>query len=74
MDTTNNNPSDPDPEESLSDKKTKKDYVPPKLNVIILTPKKKIDPPSHTKDSCPNNPPFTEQNNSSESDELTSDM
>lgn len=74
MDTTNNNPSEPEPEESLSDKKTKKDYVPPKLNVIILTQKEKTDPSTSTKDSCPNNSPFTEQNNSSESDELTSDM
>lgn len=74
MDTTNNNPSDPDPEESLSDKKTKKDYVPPKLNVIILAQKEKTDPDSPAIESYPNNLPFTEQNNSSESDELTSDM
>ncbi|MCL1672965.1 hypothetical protein [Elizabethkingia ursingii] len=74
MDTTNNNPSDPDPEESLSDKKTKKDYVPPKLNVIILAQKEKINPPGSTTNSCPGISSFTEENNSSESDELTSDM
>ena len=74
MDTTNNNPSEPEPEESLSDKKTKKDYVPPKLNVIILTPKEKINPPGSTTNSCSGTSSFTEQNNSSESDELASDM
>ncbi|CAI9686525.1 hypothetical protein HZQ11_15970 [Elizabethkingia anophelis] len=34
------------PEESLSEQKLKKDYIPPRLNVIILTHEKGITPTS----------------------------
>ncbi|CAM3681928.1 hypothetical protein ELOC111193_16390 [Elizabethkingia occulta] len=74
MDTTNTNPSEPAPEESLSDKKTKKGYLPPKLNVIFLKQKEKTDPLYSKTGSFPNNSSFTEEKNSSDTDEATCDM